>query len=260
MKRSPRWKARVQDFLGRYVFGVLILDLWKSLHRAWLKLYRRHRRKYGRLDQEIIDNYLSGDYPKKLHIGCGSRPLNGWLNSNFYPRSLKILHLDATQTFPFKDHSFDYIFSEHMIEHITYPQGEAMLKECFRVLKPGGKIRLSTPDFQFLVDLYQAELSPHQSAYKKWMIEWMNSRSPNEAPFEGGVFIINNFMKDWGHQFIYDEKTLRFALQQAGFSEISGRPLNESPDEVFNKLENHLRYPPGFLALETITLEGTKEK
>ena len=40
-----------------------------------------------------------------------------------------------------------------MIEHLKYSDGQNMLKESFRVLKPKGKIRISTPDLQFLIDL-----------------------------------------------------------------------------------------------------------
>ena len=62
--------------------------------------------------------------------------------------------IDITKKFPFVSSTFDYVFSEHMIEHIKYQDGLKMLNESFRVLKPSGKIRISTPDLQFLLDLY----------------------------------------------------------------------------------------------------------
>jgi len=59
--------------------------------------------------------------------------MSGWLNSDIEPKLKGILYLDATQDFPIEDNSFDYIFSEHMIEHITYNDAKRMISECFRI-------------------------------------------------------------------------------------------------------------------------------
>src|SRR4051794_25593456 len=94
-------------------------------------------------DQRIIAAYLAGAGPHKLQIGCGDQPLDGWLNAN-YPASLRssvaagIIGFDATRRFPLPDAGFDLIYSAHMIEHVPYRGGAAMLGECFRILKPGG--------------------------------------------------------------------------------------------------------------------------
>ena len=85
-------------------------------------------RKFRHVDRNIVANYLSQNNVRKLHIGCGSHILPGWLNSDYFTRSSDILHLDATRPFPFNDDEFDYIFSEHMIEHISYSQGFRQLR------------------------------------------------------------------------------------------------------------------------------------
>jgi hypothetical protein len=74
------------------------------------------------------------------------------------------------------------------------------------------------------------------------------------------TFVINNFVRAWGHQFIYDEGTLRASLEQAGFVDVSRRALQESDEPVFRRLENEARMPPAFLQLETLTLEGKKAR
>jgi predicted SAM-dependent methyltransferase len=149
---------------------------------------------------------------------------------------------------------FDYIFSEHMIEHISYSNGFAMLSECHRVLKNNGKIRISTPDLQFMINLYRDNKSELQIEYIKWAAD----RFIKSAPYPDDTFVINNFFRDWGHLFIYDEKTLRSSLERAGFTDIVRCELNESKDEALQNLENEKRMPRGFLKLESFTLEGTK--
>ncbi len=42
----------------------------------------------------------------------------GFLNSDYFPRLSDAICLDTTNTYLFEDETFDYIFSEHMIEHV----------------------------------------------------------------------------------------------------------------------------------------------
>ncbi|MFN8575961.1 MAG: methyltransferase domain-containing protein [Candidatus Sericytochromatia bacterium] len=214
------------------------------------------KRQFGYIDKMIIQDYFNTQDRFKLHIGCGSNTHNDWLNSDYFPESNKILHLDATEVFPFSSGTFDYIFSEHMIEHISYSQGFNMLNECYRILTENGKIRISTPDFKFLNDLYIENKSDLQKEYIKWSID----NFIQDAPYYDSIFVINNFVRDWGHLFIYDEKTLRLLLEKAGFSKIVRCNLNESEDIELQDLENINRLPKGFLKLESITLEATRLK
>ena len=78
------------------------------------------------------------------------------------------------------------------------------------------------------------------------------------APCADFAFVINNFVRDWGHQFIYDEKTLRATMERAGFKKITRRELNESDAAALRNLEDTNRMPERFLRLESFTLEGTK--
>jgi predicted SAM-dependent methyltransferase len=224
-----------------------VKDLLKSV-------LRRGARALLQTDSSISRRYLAGAGEKKLHVGCGKNVLDGWLNSDFRPKRADIMHLDATRAFPLPGNAFDYVFSEHMIEHVPYAGGVNMLKECFRILKPGGTLRVSTPDLAFLIDLYRPNKSPEQQAY----IEWAAQLFSSYAPVPSDTFVINNFVRDWGHLFVYDEPTLADAMRRAGFSEVNKFQLNESNCDALRQLENENRMPQGFLALESMTLEALK--
>ena len=79
--------------------------------------------------------YLASDQVKKLQLGAGVTLLEGWLSTDINPRSDRSMYLDATKRFPFDSNTFDYIYSEHMIEHLSWHQGLHMLRECRRVLR-----------------------------------------------------------------------------------------------------------------------------
>lgn len=209
-------------------------------------------RRLGGRDKRRMAGYVAGAGEKKLNLGCGANILRGWLNVDFDPVSAEVVYLDATARFPLPDGAFDFVFSEHMIEHVSYAQAEHMLRECFRVMKGGGRIRISTPDLKFLVDLYASDKSPVQEEYVRKTAEESGVKAVD-------THIINRFVREWGHQFIYDEKALRIALEEAGFKEIERCALNESRLQALRNVENEIRRPPGFLRLETLTLEAVKK-
>ena len=104
-----------------------------------------------------IRTYLHNHSLKKLQLGTSNNPISGWLNTDLLPTSREVVYLDATRPFPFDGEVFDYVFSEHVIEHLEHPSAVSMLHECFRVLKPGGRIRISTPDLRVLIGLLSVE-------------------------------------------------------------------------------------------------------
>ena len=225
-------------------------DLGRALHHNM----RRFKRRILGVDKRLVRDYLASYPIKKLHIGCGSHIIDGWLNSDFLPPSRDILQLDATSRFPFSDEVFDYIFSEHMIEHLSYPQGAFMLSECHRILRQGGKVRISTPDLAFLINLYGHNKSLIYLNYIKWATDAFIQTAPEYMD----TFVINNFVRAWDHLFIYDEKTLRLSLENSGFVNVVRCETNASEDKTLCGLECEKNLPEGFYRLETVTLEGTK--
>jgi predicted SAM-dependent methyltransferase len=216
--------------------------LWYSVHRFSVR------------DRKLAQQYITRYEVRKLHLGCGWNLLPGWLNTDYLPQCREALYLDVRRPFFFHDETFDYIFSEHMIEHMSYHEGLNMLRECHRVLKKSGRVRISTPDLSFLLKLYDDDKSSLQREY----IAWSNTTFLEDAPDDSEVFVINNFMRNWGHTFIYDEATLRTAMIQSGFANITKCDLQQSNNLEFCNLENPTRIPLRFLEMETITLEGAR--
>lgn len=203
---------------------------------------------------KIIETYLSDHAIPKLHIGCQDHPMDGWLNADIYPKHSEVIHLDATKPFSFLDNTFSYVYSEHMIEHISFADGLQMIKECYRSLKLGGRIRLATPNLAFLMNLYT---KPEEATHKSY-ISFSGRYFPDNHPVTSGR-VINNFFRDWGHQYIHDQRSLEYLLKHAGFSNVQFPEVGESSEPVFRKLEKHgAEITEIFNKLETIVVEATK--
>lgn len=204
---------------------------------------------------DTIAQYFQTHPVRKLQIGCRHRTLRDWLNADLVPREEGIIFLDATQRFPFADNSLDYIFTEHMIEHISYQDGQKMLRESFRVLKPSGKIRTATPNLAALIALYNTQKTDTQTRYIKFSVD----RYLPDIGIYRDSFVINNFFRNFGHQFIYDPPTLDEALRRAGFVNITEHNVGESDDEHLRGIEQHGQdITDEFNKLETFVLEASK--
>jgi predicted SAM-dependent methyltransferase len=180
----------------------------------------------------IIDGYFRDNQVRKVQLGAGSSRLQGWLNTDIEPGE-GLAYLDATKRFPFADNSVHYIFSEHVIEHLTYEEGKAMVVEAFRVLAPGGRMRISTPNLTRFIELFDANPSEPVRAYIAGKIAW------HEWRMEGNpaAIILNLQMSSWGHKFMYDLDTLAAILSSAGFGGAQEFEENMSGDPHLKNLE-----------------------
>jgi predicted SAM-dependent methyltransferase len=219
----------------------------------WMIAAHSLRRKLQHVDKQTRQAYLKSTQIAKLHIGGGPRCLPGWLNTDL-ALQLGVMQMDATQPFPFEDGLFHYVFTEHMIEHIPFEAAMVMLRECQRVLKPGGVIRVTTPNLAAFIELFAEKLNARQQSYLDFFCKTFLAPDRPATP----AHAINSMFRLFGHQFIYDEKTLTDALRTAGFGEISRRPLMQSEHQTLQNLENVERYPEGFLEFESIALEAKK--
>jgi SAM-dependent methyltransferase len=167
------------------------------------------------LDQRVAA-YLAESERPRLAIGVWRLPLEGWLNTDLDPVDPDVLPLDVTRRFPFDDDVFDYVASEHMIEHVPVPAGRYMLGESFRVLKPGGRLRIATPDLQRYLQLFNAQLSPIQIKFLDWMIQTF---VPDALPAHP-TYVLNNLFYNFGHQAIYDFPLLSAMVRDVGFEDV----------------------------------------
>lgn len=191
-------------------------------------------------------------------IGCGFDIREGWLNTDYGPNRLDVVFLDACRRLPFANASVDRYYAEHMIEHIRIPFAESMLKECVRTLKPGGRIRLVTPDLRNLVRLLTDAEAPEIQRYAVEAAGYGDQRR-FKSPVMNPVRTFNIAVRDWGHEFIYDFETLKGLLEASGFSGVRRLAVNVSDDPGFQNIERHHHSIGEFMnTFESMVVEAEK--
>lgn len=137
----------------------------------------------------------------KLHLGCGPRYIPGFVHVDALPMK----HVDIVgpvERLPMDDASVSLIYASHVLEHFGRFEYRAVLQEWFRVLKPGGVLRLSVPDFAACAAIY----------YESGLVDGLS----------GLVGLIVGGQRN-GHDFhkmVYDEAFLRRELLEIGFLEV----------------------------------------
>ena len=219
----------------------------RNLYKEFLRLKRK----------KLINEYINTHAITKLHLGSNKTLLDGWLCSDIWPLNNKSIFLDVTKKFPFNDETFDYIFSEHLIEHLTQEDALNMLNECFRIMKKGARIRIGTPDLEVILKLYHEKNHDFGKEYIKWS---MNNFSNNIIGYSS-VVVMNIIFHNWGHQFLYDLEFLNETLHKCGFENVEKQLISNSNDINLQNIERHHENVGNFemIEFETLVIEALKK-
>jgi predicted SAM-dependent methyltransferase len=124
------------------------------------------------------------------------------------------LQLDLREDMPFKDEVAAMVYAEHFLEHLLHPiDSMHFLRECLRVLKPGGVIRIVVPDSEWPLRAYVSNDDEYfRMAREKWHV-----RSDCRTRLDH----VNLHFREGGHHlYAYDYETLADVLSTAGFTDI----------------------------------------
>jgi predicted SAM-dependent methyltransferase len=155
--------------------------------------------------------------PRIVNLGCGSHLINGMLNADVGPRA--DVYVDISRRLPFDRDSLDGIFCEEVIEHVPYWIGHRYLEECFRCLKVGASIRLSTPDLDYFLGLLNAG-EPREEPFLEGEADKMLRLEVGDRAIRN-VAMLNSIFYGHDHRFLYDAAALTAMLANAGFGDIS---------------------------------------
>ena len=112
---------------------------------------------------------------KLLNLGCGYNYHPDWVNVDFISTGDEVIPHDLTAGVPFSSEMFDAVYHSHVLEHFTAQQGNFFIKECFRVLKRGGILRIAVPDLEGITRNYLKQLEEALSKVPgaEFRYEWM---------------------------------------------------------------------------------------
>jgi len=210
---------------------------------AWLKTIIRKRMSTGlfealqslRSEFEIQKRHRAGVRQARrflglrslqLNFGCGPNYKPGWVNIDLFASCADLL-LDLREPLPLANAVATHIYSEHVFEHLSYPdEANRLLAECLRVLVPGGVLDVGVPDTEQAIYGYYVHRDPEKLARAREL--W--HREPwCDLPLHQLNY---HFRQGKEHKYAWDYETLASALTKAGFVAISRRAFDEGLDDT----------------------------
>lgn len=127
----------------------------------------------------------------RVHVGCGRVILPGFINADLRNQHAHV-RFDAAEPWPCDDACVDFIFSEDFIEHLDQHAQVRFLAETWRVLKPGGRQHISTPDLAWIMEARSTFQLGAKGVYDEW--------------------------GKWGHEVVHTAQSLQLLCEMVGFS------------------------------------------
>lgn len=191
-----------------------------------------------------------------LHCGSGTNLIPGFVNTDIMVfegmegtkteegkisrinENLFYIPHDSTKPYPFEDGCFEFVYSEHFIEHIGPDAGLKWLTEVRRLLKPGGTARISTPD----LELFVAGYFDPKGNFNRGFIDRLN-RMGMRINATSNAFVMNLIFRQWGHAWLYDFPELQTLAVLAGFKKdmVSRYGFREGAPTVLRSLDLEIR-------------------
>lgn len=176
-----------------------------------------------------------------VNLGCGTRFHPDWVNIDIAAHSPAVIAHNLRRGIPLRDTNCDAVYHSNIIEHFRREDALPFLRECWRVLKPGGVLRVATPDLERICELYLQKLRALQSDTRlnepdyDWMLLEMFDQTVREK--SGGA------MRDFLRQNPLPNEP--FIFQRIG---QEGRELvktlrNSSPPRSHSRLKQVVRRP-----------------
>jgi predicted SAM-dependent methyltransferase len=191
--------------IPQHAFAVLRFELHMVRVRLMAPLVRRRFRH--------ADNLL-------VNLGAGTVGKPGWVNVDASAFDGINCVYDMRRGLPFPDASVRGLFCEHFLEHLDYDEEAPMLlRDCHRVLKPGGVLRIIVPDAEAYLRAYCEDGWDMLTRVRPLLPGRVDSYFGNR--YDSKMQAVNMiFRQGTEHKYAYDAETLMALLRRCGFARV----------------------------------------
>jgi len=184
-------------------------------------------------------NWLSFD--ASLRLRFERVPVLGRMSRLFPPN---VMYGDIVKGLPVQLGSAARLYASHVLEHLSYCDAVAALKNSYSVLRPGGVFRLIVPDLAVRASRYVERVKAHDACAAH---DFLDSLMMSERRSRSVGVDVFSALGNSRHRWMWDEASMAEALERSGFIDIRRCAFGDSPDEAFSEVEDIGRFIDGGL-------------
>ena len=152
--------------------------------------------------------------PIRINIGCGEHPLAGFWNLDECQGAVVDV-VARVPPIPAPNNSVDEVYAGHFLEHLTQPEADEFISECYRCLKPHGVLGITVPDFHEIAKRYLDASVPARVEFPRG--EWHDMHDLDEICH---LFLFSTVQPS-NHKWAYDHRSLERLLHRHGFGRFT---------------------------------------
>ncbi len=227
MAESVTTRAKVQRLLLAVLPESVVDDglaLWRSIY------WKRRNSISSRKNRRTVARMIETGEPIRLELGSPKREgMENWVATDINGGG--DLKVDFTRPLPFPDNSVQRIYSSHVLEHLSYPHPMVdFLRECRRILEPGGEISIAVPNARIFLEGY---LRPTEFDIARYCTHDVG------LAYKSRIDVVNFIAYMGGdHKHMFDEQSLQIILTEAGFTNVSLRDFDGRLDLAARRHES----------------------
>ena len=221
------------------------MNWWQSI-----KLGQREFGSYTKV-QTIYSQHIRDKSWQYARVPSSKRYLNVGPGTNIDPKFVNVdwqwrpgidVCLDIANGLGFPDKRFDGIFTEHCLEHVSFQQCVKVAQDFFRILVPGGRLRIIVPDGGLYLDLYQKWKVGDRTPFP--YVDPQGQRDLEEDSRYGftPMMAVNRIFRGYDHRFAWDFETFERLLSHVGFVAIERSSFRQGADAML-LIDSEVRRP-----------------
>lgn len=164
---------------------------------------------------------------KKYNLGCGPKIYQNFLNIGFWSQleqgriykdlngtsNTFMLNHDLRLGIPAFENSLELVYHSHMLEHLTYQEGISFIKDCYKVLQPGGTMRVIVPDLELWINAYVNNNNFFFDQYRR-------DGGIDKEIYVTKAAVFMGMLHNHEHKCGYDFESLRWLVEYVGFIDV----------------------------------------
>jgi predicted SAM-dependent methyltransferase len=205
---------------------------------------------------------------KYIQFGSGNIYVSGWENYDSSPTLIiqqipllgkilekrlnvifdkGIIYGDIVKGLPLEENSVDGIFSSHTLEHLSYCDFKTALINCYKYLRPGGRMRTIMPNLDYYVQKYIENKSINDLASVDFMKSSFLGRYESRKTLK--LRLVEMFSNS-RHQWLWDKNSFKEELNSHGFCRINDFKFGSCDDSNFLKPEREYQFANDAILVE----------